>query len=97
MDLLGEYLLSEDLAGTIEYDPWTDTIVLGVRAGANLRLPVTPVPTRVEEVASVGSSVYNDSMPLPVRGGGAIYRGRSVDPDIRTRYTVQQDFKEPRV
>lgn len=75
MDLLGEFLLSKGLAGAIEYDPWTDTIVLSVPVGANLQLPVTQVPARVEEVANVGASVYNDSMPLPVRGGGAIYAG----------------------
>ena len=61
MDLLGEFLSSVLLARSNM--TVTDTIVLSVPVGANLQLPVTQVPARVEEAVNVGASVYNDSMP----------------------------------
>lgn len=70
---LEDYLKANILSGSMEYDGWTDTIVLAGDSTIKASdIPATTVPV-VIEVAEVSALVYNFGMVAPFKGGGAIY------------------------
>ncbi|MFP7706752.1 hypothetical protein, partial [Trueperella sp. LYQ141] len=71
---IGNFLETNHIAGGFNFDPWTDTFILGLDTTQlnGKTLPTTDIPITTEQ-ATVSTSAYNDGMQAPYRGGGAIY------------------------
>lgn len=74
MEAVQQALLHQNLSGSIDYDPWTDSLEVGISSAEDFTLPDTPVPVHLVS-ANVSAAVENNAMPSPFRGGGALYAG----------------------
>lgn len=74
MEAVQQALLHQNLSGSIDYDPWTDSLEVGISSAEDFALPDTDVPVHLV-IANVSAAVENNAMPSPFRGGGALYAG----------------------
>lgn len=74
MEEVQQALLHQNLSGSIDYDPWTDSLEVGISSAEDFALPDTTVPVHLV-IANVSAAVENNALPSPFRGGGPLYAG----------------------
>lgn len=72
MEEVQQALLHQNLSGS--YDPWTDSLEVGISSAEDFALPDTTVPVHLV-IANVSAAVENNALPSPFRGGGPLYAG----------------------